>query len=319
VSKKLFLSNSQIDTYQTCPKKWYNQKVLRLRPTWTNSAFLFGSAIDAAVEQMLLNVGKTVRIDPWEAFTDNFTYSEIQINNTIYKEEEALLRINFFSNDIQPELFDSEKEREEADAILGFAKAKRKAKEALTRAEQLAYNKTAFNSLLAKADYFLEALEEWIDENVKEVHAIQKKIEIKNDEGDVFVGYLDFVVTLMDGRKILVDLKTSSNPKAYYPEGCVEESRQLAIYAQEEGLDAAAYLVIDKVIRKRDPRVRLHFIEGEVTEEQLDQVFDEIADVTVRIKNKEFPKNKDSCFAYGSKCEYYNFCHFGKKKGLEKV
>ena len=59
-------------------------------------------------------------------------------------------------------------------------------------------------------------------------------------------------------------------------------------------------------------------IEGEITEEQLDRVFDEIADVVMDIKEEKFEKNENSCYNYGG-CEYKNFCHKGKKNGLEIV
>lgn len=309
---KLQLSNSQIDTFETCPQKWYLQKVKRLRPTWTKSSFLFGSAIDDAVSCMLENVGREEKEDYQEAFLNSFNLDSIQINDTVYEGDEALLRVQFSSGDIQTELLDVD----HSETIDGFRK-QIKAKKALSREQQLEYNDIAYACLLAKGLMMTVELNEWIQENVVEVHAIQKEIRIENDEGDVFKGFLDFVVTLKDGRKILVDLKTTSSMK-YYPEGCVENSRQLAIYAQEEGLDIAGYLVVEKNIRKREPKVRVHFIEGEITEEQLDKTFDEIAEATLAIKQGDYPKNEDNCFKFG-KCDYYNLCHYGSKKGLEKV
>lgn len=326
MTKKLRLSNSQINTYKDCPHKWYLERVKRLRPNWTKSSFLFGTAIDNTVETMLKNVGKPEeeKEDYWDTFFESMDISEIQINNTKYYDDEALLRIQFASGDIQIDTLDDtaleslEASRGELEAFYEKCKKKRKAKMALNKKDQLKYNYLAYQSLLCKSEYLIEALAKWVEENVTEVHAIQKKIEIENEEGDSFVGYLDFVVTLKDGRKILIDLKTTSNITAYYPEGCVEDSRQLAIYAQEYGIDLAGYLVIDKYIRKREPRIRLELITGTITEEQLDKVFDEIAEVTMDIKDGKFEKNENSCYKFG-KCSYYNLCHYGSKKGLEKV
>lgn len=357
MNKKLYLSNSQINTFKDCSYKWYLERVERLRPTWTSSSLLFGLGIDSAVETMLKNVGKPdeEKEDYFDTFFEAMDISQIQINNTVYKDEEALLRINFSSGDIQPEILDevalenfettvSDLELD-MDACLAkveakykkkpkdlkkitdlgnpavffeYCKIRRRAKKALTLEEQWCYNSLAYESLMCKSQYILKALNEWVEENVAEVHEIQKKIEIENDEGDKFIGYLDFIVTLKDGRKVLVDLKTSSSITQYYPDGCVEDSRQLAIYAQECGLEHAAYLVIEKAIRKRDPKIRLSFIEGIITEEQLDKVFDEIAEVTMEIKEGCFEKNEDSCWNYGG-CQYRNLCHNGSKKGLEKV
>jgi len=131
-------------------------------------------------------------------------------------------------------------------------------------------------------------------------------------------------VKMKDGRKLLMDLKTSSNPKLYYPSDSTTKSRQLGIYSQEEGVKDVAYLIADKKIRARDPRVRLSFVEGVITEEHLDDIFAEIEEVTEEIKEKlpkgekAFAKNLDSCNQF-SGCEYRNFCQHGSKKGLEEV
>lgn len=54
LNEKLFLSNSQIDTYTSCNRKWFLDKQMRLRPNWKGSALLFGGSLDAAVEHILL-------------------------------------------------------------------------------------------------------------------------------------------------------------------------------------------------------------------------------------------------------------------------
>ena len=185
-------------------------------------------------------------------------------------------------------------------------------------------NITAYTCLLIKGELIVNCLQEWVDENVAEVKAIQKKIEISNEEGDTFVGYLDFVIVNKEGKTILVDLKTSSNPSAYYPEDSANNSRQLGIYSQEEEISDVAYLVIDKTMRVKYPKVRLHFIEGVITEEHLDEVFYQIEKVTENIKEKlelgegAFNWNKDSCSKFGG-CEYSQYCWKGKKDKLEEV
>lgn len=311
MSKKLRLSHSQISTYNTCPFKYYLQRVKRLRPNYTKSSFLFGSAIDATVEEMLKRLGEEFNYQ--EVFLEAFNLDTVKVNNKTYKGDEALLRVQFSGRDIQEELIE-----EVYPDFLKECKAKAKKNKALNREEQLKYNDLAYACLIQKGLLIIEELYKWINENVVEVHEIQKKVEIENDLGDSFVGYLDFVVTLTDGRKVLIDLKTSSDIKKYYPEGCVEESDQLAIYAQEVEVEDAAYLAVDKTIRKKEPRVRLAFVEGKITEEQLDETFDYIAEATMEIKEGNFEKNENGCYAFG-KCEYYNFCHYGSKKGLEQL
>jgi hypothetical protein len=85
-----------------------------------------------------------------------------------------------------------------------------------------------------------------------------------------------------------------------------------------------AYLVGDKKIRKREPRVRLKFVEGVITEEHLDEIFSIIEEVTVEIKEKlplgknAFEKNLDSCSNFGN-CQFRGLCEKNSMKGLEVV
>lgn len=325
---KLYLSNSQINTYRDCPRKWYLDKVKRLRPNWTSSALIFGSAIDAAVEHYLLTK-KTDYLDVFENSMRKF-----QINGVDKTLPENLLDVRFTNGDVDIdvlkvyfettypgvwEMFCDELGVEAPDIgeFFEYAKQQKRNKNKLSDTEQKLINFISWNSLEAKGIMILDKLREWIDENVEEVHEVQKKIEIENANGDKFIGFLDFIVTLKDGRKVLIDLKTSSSPNTYYPPQSASESVQLGIYSQEEQVPDVAYLVADKSIRKRHPKVRLKYVEGVITEEHLDEVFDDIEEVTTEIKanldkgKKGFPKNKDSCVKFGG-CQYFSYCNKNK-------
>ena len=94
MSKKI--SHSAWSKYLVCPKLYdlhYNQK---LRPKGTTSALLFGSAIDAALNVMLLKTG-----DPYEEFKKHFEFdsmSECQFDEKDYDPEilsaEQIAKIN---------------------------------------------------------------------------------------------------------------------------------------------------------------------------------------------------------------------------------
>ena len=370
--KKLYLSNSQVSTYLDCPRRWYLDKIAKIRPMYLSSALWFGSAIDSSLETYLENK------DYKEAFLKAMNEFETNGKKRQLPKDLLFLRIN--AGDCDPNLIDQSKlddfckdlgiEPVEAKEFLEYCKKCRKAKKKLDDTEQRIFNYCGFLTLVEKGLLLLEKLTEWIDENVAEVVSTQQKIELTNENGDKFVGYLDFIVKMKDkkceecngrgflefypqpadilesvpedlqtdvescetcngtgkihGRKLLIDLKTSSNPKLYYPEDAAEKSRQLGIYSEDTGIREVAYLVADKNIRQKHPRVRLSFIEGLITEEHLDQVFEEIEEVTQQIKEKlpkgedSFEKNKDSCFRFG-KCQYYDLCHNGKMTGLEKV
>ena len=142
-------------------------------------------------------------------------------------------------------------------------------------------------------------------------------------------------------KRYVYDIKTSSNPKQYYyskvkkdelveindhtllytglENNAASESLQLGIYSQEVKNPNVGYVVIDKTIRKRTPRVRLTEIKGTITENHLDNIFNEIDETLHNIKEEKFEKKKDisDCFGFG-KCEFYNLCHGGSFTGLEK-
>ena len=328
MSKKLFLSNSQIDTYLTCQRKWHLDKVQKLRPAFKASPLYLGSNLDATIEAYLGDKS----LD-WRAFyLDYITKFEVNGKDKVLPDD--ILDLRFGAGDCDDKLIDQDKlneycnsqdlEHVEAKEFLEYCKGLRKKKTAYDETEQKIFNYCAFLTLEKKGLMLLEKLIEWIDENVAELIAAQKKIEITNENGDKFIGYLDFIVKLKDGRIVLIDLKTSSNPNQYYPEDSASKSRQLGIYSQEEGIPEVAYLIADKKIRVREPRVRLKYVEGVITEEHLDYIFFEIEEVTEEIKEKlpqgigAFEKNLDSCNNFGG-CVFKGYCQYKSKKGLEQV
>lgn len=328
MTKKLYLSNSQVDTYLTCQRRWYLYKVLKLRPAFKASPLYFGSNLDATIEAYLLDKS----LDWREYYKEYITKFEVNSKDkTIPKD---ILDLRFGAGDCDDKLIDQDSldaycdsqdiENVDAKEFLLYCKGLRKKKQALDETEQKIFNYCAFLTLREKGLLLLEKLIEWLDENVVELVAAQKKIEIENENGDKFIGYLDFIVKLKDGRTVLIDLKTSSNPNLYYPEDSASKSRQLGIYSQEESIPDVAYLIADKKIRIREPRVRLKVVEGIITDEHLDDIFFEIEEVTSEIKEKlpegigAFEKNLDSCMNFGG-CTYRGYCKHNSKKGLEKV
>jgi hypothetical protein len=362
MTKPIRLSNSQISTFTDCNRKWHLDKVQKIRPTFLSSPLYFGTIVDETIEHILLKKEGS-HLDTFYEKLNNF-----QVNGSDKKMPDDLLSVRFGAGDVDANLVDQKYVNDACDRLkidqinkkdfLEYCKQKRKRKSALDPIEQYLFNYIAWVSLEQKGLMLVEKLSEWIEENVVEVHSAQKKIEISNENGDSFIGFLDFIATLktdcdtcggdglieyipnvheMDGdypefidcpdcnpERVLVDLKTSSNPNAYYPEDSASKSVQLGIYSQQERLPNVAYLVADKKIRVREPRVRLKYVEGIITEEWLDEVFDMIEEATEAIKEKlpkgaeAFEKNLDSCNMYGN-CQYRGLCEKGSMKGLEVV
>lgn len=330
MKKPIYLSNSAINTFTDCGYKYKLHYIDRIRTNYTSSSLLFGGAIDAAFEAMLNNFKGEEFEDPYLIFTDKMFDTEINYEK---RRIPKTSNCKYSKADVDLKLLD-EKDLEEIARYmeeLGYDMSdysvkdfweyydeSTKAKKTLKDKDFLVFGYIAFTSLIQKARLILPKLQEWIDDNVLEVHSTQEEIRIEDEDGNILRGYLDFIVTLKDGRKVLMDLKTSADPKRAYPEGCVEESQQLNIYFQEVEVDEAGYLVVGKKIKVRDPKVSLLEVYGKINEENLDKTFDKIQDVLYSIKNEEFDKNLDACWNYGG-CQYWNLCKKGSMKGLVKL
>ena len=333
IKKPIYLSNSAVNTYLDCGEKYRLSYIERIRINYTKSSFTFGSAIDNAVEVMLQNIGKpkSKQKDPHKKFKSTLTKYNINGKLTTLPKTS---NCKYSKADVQMELLDEANLKDISDYMvsLGYDMSdytvsdfwthydtSTKLKETLTKDDFLVFAYLAYNCLLKKGEMLLPVLQQWVDDNVVEVHSTQQELRIEDEEGNVLRGFMDFVVTLKNGKKVLLDLKTSSNPNVDYPDGCVEDSQQLSIYYQEVTVDEAGYLVIGKNIRKKkEPRVALREVYGVIPEENIDKVFDNIHGVLDNIKQEKFEKNKSSCWNWGG-CEYKDLCHKGSMKGLVKL
>ncbi len=303
------LSFSQVNTYLTCPKKWHIEKVERISPIQRGSPLSIGSAIDGAAEYYLLHL------------------KDEDAKSKSLEEFEKLMRAEHIEHDIKYSVADVQLELFDAAGFLTDAGFDTDPKEFMTYCKQnksglddaeiAALKVLQIEGVVAKGLLMLPEFFKWADENVKEVHSCQRKIEIQNDLGDSFIGYLDFEVTLNDGERYIFDLKTSGNPGKYFPDDAASESDQLTIYSEVTGESNVGFIVLDKVIRKRNPRVRSKEVRGIITEEQKDLVFEKIEEVRKDIVAKKFDKNYDGCYKWG-KCSFFDYCKHGSLKGLKK-
>jgi len=303
------LSFSQVNTYLTCPKKWHIEKVERISPIQRGSPLSIGSAIDGAAEYYLLHLKNE------------------DAKSKSLEEFEKLMRAEHIEHDIKYSVADVQLELFDAAGFLTDAGFDTDPKEFMTYCKQnksdlddaeiAALKVLQIEGVVAKGLLMLPEFFKWADENVKEVHSCQRKIEIQNDLGDSFIGYLDFEVTLNDGERYIFDLKTSGNPGKYFPDDAASESLQLGIYSQETNTPKVGYIVLDKVVRKREPRVRSREVRGEITDEFLDEAFEHIESVRQDIAAKKFDKNYDGCYKFGQ-CPYFNYCKHNSMVGLKK-
>ena len=184
--KTLSISHSQISKYGMCPTSYKYHYVNKLRPKVTTGALLFGSALDSALNKLLLNEG-----DPEEEFVRLFT--DITINeknvyaptspNIVYANadyDSSLLKIEDFDfleslafrgiiKSSQNYLEDFVSIRKKKSAI-GF--------DLIPKQEKILYNVVNWLCLKRKGFVMLDSYRKKVLPLFNKVHCVQKKIEI---------------------------------------------------------------------------------------------------------------------------------------------
>ncbi len=323
-------SHSAIDKYRTCPRLYFLHYIERLRPIIQKSPLFFGSLVDDVVGRIFLE--KKVYLTPEELDLSLKSTDDI-IQETLAKwyEDEKLrfsqadLDLSLFSEADLAQCIARCKElnldvsEDSYKAFLDACKTQLKQDDfALDSECQLGYNSFFIKSLELKIGMFLPVVRKWFEGEVQETKSVQREVTLE-DEDDVITGYIDMILIMKDGTEMVWDLKTSSRA---YKENDANESPQLTIYSEYARIPEVGFLVLQKNIRKREPRVRLQDIRGKITEEQSEKVFSEITEIVDEIKSLDkemscFKKNLDSCGAWGG-CQYRKFCKFGTEVGLER-
>lgn len=324
-SKGLTVSYSAIDTYLSCSEKYRLERILKIVPESINTAFMFGKSVDSASEVIFKSFMKDGPKFDRNEMIDRFKTSLTTID---YQGEDihapTCLKVKYSKADVQAELL----EKEDLKAIQEFVD---KSDLEITNISQFIdyykdtkikvedetsiYNFIAWHCLYRKGILMLDRLKQWADDSIVEVKSIQHKIEVENEFGDKLIGYLDLEAVLkFDNKLRTLDLKTATQPKTQYPDDKIASSDQLTIYANFTQKQVG-YVILSKDIKKKEPRVQLRELYGEITEEQLDKTFEKIDIAMAGIKSKKFEKNTNSCFRYG-KCWAYDYCTSGSMKGL---
>jgi hypothetical protein len=330
------LSHTAKETYLTCPQKWKLYYQDKLRSTLIGSALFFGSAIDDALNRMLLE--KKSELTEEEKALMEFTpeatfvgsFSQARVANDIVRiatSEQAM----YYKSDLDIDLLndgdykDIKDFGEEVEIILEnrtevesfVEECQQLFKKGVDTDTQRLYNYICWLSLKQKGLMLIEAYRKDIMPEIEEVFDVQKRISLP-DGDDEFMGYIDAILSFNSesGVKYVCDNKTSSRP---YKQDSVGVSEQLAGYAEHEGISKCAFIVLEKKLRKREPRVRTQIIKDTMPETTVDETFDKLTDVFNGISEEHFDKDFDSCYQYGRKCEYYQQCRTGDLKNLKYV
>lgn len=164
------LSNTAVNLYNQCSLCYKMHYIDNVRPVKTSSALVFGSSLDAALNDLLL----TRDINKAMGTFDEHWYGYYNDPNIVY-----------FKSDLDQELLDF-------------------------KGSCAIFDKDPnWDSLRVKGQMFIEAYYKEVLPKIKRVIVVQEPITIKNDSGDEIIGFLDLIVEWEDGKVYLMDNKSS--------------------------------------------------------------------------------------------------------------
>lgn len=274
------VSHSKIDLYNTCGYKFKLQYIEKYSPDKTFTPLLFGSALDKALNYVLIRTkhGHVVQLDVAKAIFDKYL--------SLWKGQNPL---EYFKNE---------------------------APEGIDELDPIDAQWAVWHHLKGIGHIMLETYVDEILPQFKKILSVQTRRTIPNETGDNLILITDFTAELQDGRIVIFDNKSSSDIKKYYGPSSVKKSQQLAIYSEFEQSKLAGYIALQKKLVKG--KVAWTMVVDEVPEEMKEQAFQKIDDALHMIKAGIFDRNEKSCFVFGKRCSYWDLCKKGDDSGLVK-
>lgn len=332
------LSYSGYNTYVTCPKKYdynYNERIVS---DTTPSHLVFGSAVDKALNEILL--GKTIE--------EAQTAAQLELNR-LFTDKVSLIDSDFDGDLITPSTREMLIERlkkigwEGNDpAMLARSLFDKVAMGGTLNENQIkSLNLLVYMSFLEKNQLICESFVDYVVPQLEEVVNVQRYVDR---------GILDFEAKFKGVEGVVVcDNKTSARD---YEQDAVRVSVQLAGYGAVKG----AYIVFNKTVRKNrtktcsecgnngtgkrhktcdaviegvrcnaewdetiSPEIVPQIIIDDIPEHNRTMVEQAYQDVEKLIETKVFPRNLTNCSKqFGRPCEYFNLCWKNDPKGLVK-
>lgn len=347
------LSNSSLDKYRLCPRMYDLHYNHRIRPVTLSSPLFFGSAVDQALNVLLLKKKRIlneeesslVKRNMFDVFDD--TFSEIKFNGEIVKLK-VYDKAKYAKTDFDERLLTGEDwskiikfaDNYDKVEILNFFKTSK----SVHKEDIELINYMNWLSLRRKGHLFLSTYEKEVLPRIIEVHSIQRQTNLTNSQGDAYIGVIDFIATWDDGNKYIFDNKTASRK---YLDNSVKTSTQLMTYSEDTGINLAGYIIMLKSLTwdkhnkctkcdyasisrhvqcpkkcgalefTYEPKVSIQIILDSVVEENKDKMFLEIQDIADSIKEENFEPDWNKCAnVFGQKCPYYDYCRNESLDGL---
>jgi hypothetical protein len=356
-------SHSSINTYLSCGQKYKYSYVDKLTSIWKGSALSFGSAMDAALNHLLLNKDTDCLEDGLKIFEQEWnsqkersgSVTDIKNNPLITYSDSDWDEDLLWEKDIQDlnELV-GENWREQLERLRNKKKAGNKF-ETWPESERLAFNRIIWYSLLRKGRVMVTTYFQYVLPEIAEVLDVQKHVELKGEGSpDSIHGYIDFVIRTKDGKVAVMDNKTAT---LEYQEDAALHSPQLTLYKtilNEMNLPYkvthVGYVVINKKIAKNKtkkcqscgyeaepgtqhktcnnqvegkrcggswsvtirPSCDFQILISEPSEKFEEDLLTNVNTFSMLVQNNVYLKNHNSCYAYNSRCSYFEICQNGK-------
>lgn len=253
---------------------------MRLRPTETGSALVFGGAVDVGLNSLLIDLrdGHTPDVELAKArFDDEFKATDPHT-------------IKYSKADKDESILTAEDELDLGESYT-------------VPIENLC--------LIRKGHMIIDAYVEQVLPRLEKVLLVQHEISLTNELGDSLIGVVDLVAQI-DGKTYILDNKTSS---IKYAENSADISQQLGTYFEalkdEYKLDGVGFIVIPKNFRKKkEPLVPIEIKLGAVSEAILVETFRLYEKVLDGIKSGKFECSRNCC-RQPWPCTYKTYCDSG--------
>lgn len=322
----LRVSHSAKDMYTSCSYRYKLEYKEKLKPKLISSPLFYGNALDEAFSFLLLSRKRNLEEFELDLMLNETAYTifEKKMRTLDYYGEQISAptsdKIKYHKSDVDVSLLtdwdirDIKRINSELLDVKKFVAYMHDNKGSWEEDEIITYNYIAWLCLYNKGKMLIAEYEKIVLPEIEEVLSIQKNIDIRNEDGDTISGKIDFIAKFKGDPNIyIVDNKTAS--KAYAKDS-VRESPQLATYCAAEGYEHAAYIVVEKNLRKNHPKIRINIIKDTISEEFMLKTLANFKDMLYNVSNEVYEKNYEkndgsACFFYGAKCPHYDYCRTG--------
>lgn len=363
------LSFSSIKTYTECGEKYRKHYIEGWREKYFHSALAYGSAIDKALNDLLetRELGKALKSFDvhWEsqeiqrgtltsiAMNENLVYADKDFDLDLLSKDD-LRALSVYLNTNPSDIY--------VDPITQFDQLrdlkKQKGFDNLSSADKQYFNYVNWLCLRRKGHIMLKSYHKDILPKLKEVLAVQHEFSLSNEDGDSVIGFVDLIATWEDGRRLLLDNKTSAKD---YDAGAASHSSQLILYyhklKEQYALNGVGFIVMNKQIQKNkikicrkcdfdgsgsrhktcnnevsgvrcngewvehiNPECNIQVQLDTITDRAEDLVLDSFDQANKAIKAGVFLKNLSACKTYsGLTCQFFNSCWHGNDSNLINV